>query len=315
MSTAYAYSARPIDSVDHRSQLMVDLDLRLDAWGIPTYRPAEAWHHMGPPFPSRIQITNNMALGGAGCMLVCWPKETPTIGVPMEIARAFELEIPIVVVADWRQANSAALVDVIDLWFDVSAGASLDAAVAAVADILGMMPADKLGGGEVRRAMSSASSSMLSEPEETTSVWSLVGQYTGNGTIDNSTHVEDVGMHDAGCDLAAVAEYKVPAGGYVRVSLGVQVEIPPGFWGMLVGRSSNWEVRLSVDMSVIDPGYRGPFYAHCHNRDTHRPLTIEKGSRIAQLILVPLPLPVRWERTDELSPSSRGEAGYGSTGR
>jgi dUTP pyrophosphatase len=50
------------------------------------------------------------------------------------------------------------------------------------------------------------------------------------------------------------------------------------------------------------------------NLDPHDSVKIARGDRIAQLVVVRVPeLRPRW--VDELPPSSRGEGGFGSTGR
>ncbi|MEX2586538.1 MAG: dUTP diphosphatase, partial [Actinomycetota bacterium] len=62
----------------------------------------------------------------------------------------------------------------------------------------------------------------------------------------------------------------------------------------------------------IDSGYRGELKVIAINLGSET-LAIERGDRIAQLVILPVPAVV-YEEVDELPPSDRGEAGFGSTG-
>jgi dUTP pyrophosphatase len=97
----------------------------------------------------------------------------------------------------------------------------------------------------------------------------------------------------------------------VMAKFGVAVEIPAGYCGLLVERSSNHKRDLSQvnKIGIIDSDYRGELMApiYCNQVDT------EAGERIAQLVIVPI-LSLDPEWSDELSDSERGEKGFGSTG-
>lgn len=120
---------------------------------------------------------------------------------------------------------------------------------------------------------------------------------------------------DAGLDLYCTTEgVVVPPSGLVDIPLGVSVEIPEGYWAMLTGRSSTLRKRgLLVNQGVIDQGYRGPLFAGVFNL-TNTQVLVERGERLAQLILVPL-----WMggtlAVQELRDSDRGTKGFGSSGR
>lgn len=124
------------------------------------------------------------------------------------------------------------------------------------------------------------------------------------------------GHHDdAGLDLYCVEAVKIPPGEFVDVDCGCCVQLPPGVWALLVGRSSTLRKRrLLVSLGVIDTGYRGGLLAGVWNLGEAE-AAIEVGDRLAQLILVPNlttgyePVSVR-----ELESSERGVAGFGSTG-
>lgn len=69
----------------------------------------------------------------------------------------------------------------------------------------------------------------------------------------------------------------------------------------------------ATNAGVIDEGYRGEIKVRLHNGGA-APFVIKNGDRIAQGVIVALPV-VDIVEAIELTPSSRGENGFGSTGR
>ncbi len=66
---------------------------------------------------------------------------------------------------------------------------------------------------------------------------------------------------DAGTDLPTIEEMCIPAGKAVNLPTGISMEIPPGYWAMIVGRSSaSHLMNLIVIPGVIDGGYRGELW-------------------------------------------------------
>lgn len=121
---------------------------------------------------------------------------------------------------------------------------------------------------------------------------------------------------DAGIDLPAADETWVPSGAFGSVPIEVSVELPEGYWGWIIQRSSTfWKKHLMVNQAVIDNGYRGQLFVAVFNLDavTYR---VRKGERLAQLVLVPLVEPQLIHITpDEFSTETiRGTSGFGSTG-
>jgi dUTP pyrophosphatase len=101
------------------------------------------------------------------------------------------------------------------------------------------------------------------------------------------------------------------------IGTGVAVAIPDGHAGLVLPRSglaSKHGLTLANAPGLIDSGYRGELICSVVNLDPHESVKIARGDRIAQLVVVEVP-----ERrpgwVDELPPSSRGESGFGSTGR
>lgn len=111
----------------------------------------------------------------------------------------------------------------------------------------------------------------------------------------------------------------VPATGSLRLSTGVSVEVPPGWALMIYSRSGdgfNRHLRLSNCVGVIDSDYRGPLMVKLHNDGYYgqRDQDVCHGDRIAQAMLVRAPRCAIVE-VEELTPTARGDGGFGSTGR
>ena len=122
----------------------------------------------------------------------------------------------------------------------------------------------------------------------------------------------------AGADLCACLDGPVTlAPGETRlISIGISMEIPEGYAGLVFARSglaTKRSLAPANKVGVIDSDYRGEFFVPLHNHGTV-PQTIVDGERIAQMILTPY-LTAKFVEASELSDTVRGEGGFGSTGR
>jgi dUTP pyrophosphatase len=124
----------------------------------------------------------------------------------------------------------------------------------------------------------------------------------------------------AGMDLmAALAEDEtifVPMGERLLVPTGLMLEIPPGFEGQIRPRSGialTYGVTVLNSPGTIDADYRGEVKVLLANLGLET-FTIERGTRIAQLIIAPVTR-ATLEVVTELADTSRGGGGFGSTGR
>ncbi|URA09282.1 dUTP diphosphatase [Thermospira aquatica] len=121
----------------------------------------------------------------------------------------------------------------------------------------------------------------------------------------------------AGADLSACLDtpLSITPGEIVAIPTGIAIEIPPGYEGQVRPRSSLGKLGLSIPNApgTIDSDYRGEVKVLLVNL-SREPHTIYPGDRIAQLVIAPV---VRGEFywTSDLSPTSRGTGGFGSTGR
>jgi dUTP pyrophosphatase len=95
------------------------------------------------------------------------------------------------------------------------------------------------------------------------------------------------------------------------------VAIPPGYAGYVQPRSglaADHGITIVNSPGLVDSGYRGEVRVVLLNTDRERPFEVEPGMRIAQLVLLPVPL-VELRIVDELPVSERGERGFGSSAR
>jgi dUTP pyrophosphatase len=99
------------------------------------------------------------------------------------------------------------------------------------------------------------------------------------------------------------------------IPTGFAVEIPPGYEGQVRARSGlalRHGLYLPNAPGTIDSDYRGEIQVIVQNGGSE-PVTIRRGERIAQLVIVPVARPV-FEEVSALSPTSRGPGGFGHTG-
>ena len=123
--------------------------------------------------------------------------------------------------------------------------------------------------------------------------------------------------YSAGADLYALLDSKIEIKPHetVFVHTGISVEIPEGYCGLIFARSSMGAKRglaPANKVGVIDSDYRGEIMVALHNHSDNI-ATVEPGERIAQLAIVPF-LKAEFEESDELSDTTRGAGGFGSTG-
>jgi len=116
--------------------------------------------------------------------------------------------------------------------------------------------------------------------------------------------------NDAGTDVFTKERIELPPRCITKVPLGIGLELPDGFVAFIVprsGMSSNG--GITTEMVPIDSGYRGEIHAIVHNT-TPEVKIIPAGTRIAQLIILPVRLP---EFTFELG-EARNDSAFGSSG-
>jgi dUTP pyrophosphatase len=154
-----------------------------------------------------------------------------------------------------------------------------------------------------------------------------LGQAQGDRVID--VRVLDARMAEhlpayatpgsAGLDLRACLDAPlVLAPGHAQlIPTGLSIHIgDPGLCAMLLPRSGlghKHGIVLGNLVGLIDSDYQGPLMVSCWNRGQSA-FTIEPMERIAQMVIVPV-VQAAFRRVDTFESSSRGEGGFGSTGK
>jgi dUTP pyrophosphatase len=120
---------------------------------------------------------------------------------------------------------------------------------------------------------------------------------------------------DAGMDLVATSIISDTTFD-ITYGLGISIEIPEGFVGLVFPRSSirKYDLALTNCVGVIDSGYRGELQATFRKIHGHASDIYNVGDKIFQMIIIPYPQ-IQFEEVDELSDTERGEGGFGSTGK
>jgi dUTP pyrophosphatase len=118
---------------------------------------------------------------------------------------------------------------------------------------------------------------------------------------------------ELGADLYAVCEEMVEAGAIKLISTGIALELPPSYGALVEDRSGLALKGICTLGGVIDSGYRGEIKVVLANLG-RQAYQIKTGDRIAQLRLTKC-LPAVYTEVAELASSTRGEGGFGSTGK
>ena len=120
---------------------------------------------------------------------------------------------------------------------------------------------------------------------------------------------------DAGLDLFITKDQVVDPGSTAKIHLGISCENMEMKPYLLMARSSisKTPLRLSNAVGLIDAGYRGEIMAAVDNiKDSS--YRLEKGQRLFQLVSMNGES-IHFDLVDTLSDTSRGEDGFGSTGK
>lgn len=132
-----------------------------------------------------------------------------------------------------------------------------------------------------------------------------IKKLVSNAIIPDYAHPSDGGM-----DLTAISKRETDK--FIEYGTGLSIEIPEGYVGLIFPRSSvsKKDLLLANSVGVADSGYRGEYLIRFKKmgKDVY-----EVGERIAQLMIIPIPW-VEIEEVLDLTESSRGNGGFGSTG-
>lgn len=121
---------------------------------------------------------------------------------------------------------------------------------------------------------------------------------------------------DAGLDLRSNEDVTLAPLERRLVGTGLAVAIPEGYAGFVQPRSG-LALREGLSMAntpgLVDAHYRGELKVCAINLDPENPIVIERGERIAQLVIQKVPV-VELREVSELDETDRGAGGFGSSG-
>ena len=127
-------------------------------------------------------------------------------------------------------------------------------------------------------------------------------------TLPNYAHPGDAGM-----DFYANETVTISPNERKIISTGIAMAIPQGYVGLVwdkSGLASNHGLKTMA--GVIDASYRGEIKILLHNL-SNKPYLVEKGNKIAQMLIQPVEQREVVE-VEDLNDTSRGADGFGSTG-
>lgn len=119
---------------------------------------------------------------------------------------------------------------------------------------------------------------------------------------------------DAGLDMCCSSQVELLPNIPTKVATGVALHIPDGHVGLIWDKSSIGSMGIKTLGGVIDSGYRGEVFIVMINL-TNEKINFPAGKKIAQIIIQKYEK-VELEYVNELDDNStRGEGGFGSTGK
>lgn len=121
---------------------------------------------------------------------------------------------------------------------------------------------------------------------------------------------------DAGLDLRANESVDIAPFERILIPTGLAISIPDGYAGFVQPRSGMALKRgltIANTPGLIDAHYRGELKVIAVNLDSQQTIHIERGERIAQLVIQQVPV-VHLTEVDELDETDRGSGGFGSSG-
>ena len=280
------YMAEPMDLAAGPSHSGAVIARELADCGVTVFRPATTWSG-GQHNPALVERTNRDMLARADALVVIGHTGTPSIGTWMEVEQARSRQIHTVVRWSADQPKSVSLQAAGVLWAEHNAEA-----VALASDLA-----------FVHHKRTNRPNTDL-----------LVVLSDHDGQTDAAP--EQAYPDDAGYDLVTSEDTVIPANGFADVpTTVVGIRPPDGTWGLIIGRSSAMRRRnLRVLLGVIDFGWRAQLLVGVENA-TNGPITVGRGERIAQYILIPtVPAHLVPVGQDALPYHPRGGRGFGSSG-
>lgn len=308
------YLAHPIDAAD-RSILDVMLEVVADEAHqrrFAYYRPQHMVGNAMAAPKSTMSIQRNAIVHSEGLLLL-WPEGASSVGGPIEVYIAKELGKPVAIVGGHHSMIFKAMdlptfdreVDALDWLLEkIRERRAIPPHAHGIASIFQVPPA-------LVHSDVPLTATFNGEPLGRWEPTVPHVRWAGDPEFEPQRFHEG----DAGYDLVVAESVVIQPDGFFDVPHGIRVALPDGVWGRITGRSSTLRKRhLLVAEGIIDNGYRGELFAGVWNLGS-KVARIDKGERIAQLILHPAVTDrVQLERVADVGgDTTRGESGFGST--
>lgn len=97
------------------------------------------------------------------------------------------------------------------------------------------------------------------------------------------------------------------------INTGIAIAIPPGYVGIIKSRSGLAVSGIEVGAGVIDSDYRGEVKVLLRNLSFSSLYSASQGTRIAQLLIIPIADNAVMREVVNLDETKRGSGGFGST--
>lgn len=121
---------------------------------------------------------------------------------------------------------------------------------------------------------------------------------------------------DAGYDLYSRIDAVLEPLSGMAIPVGFAIELPTGYEAQIRPRSglaAKHHITVTNSPGTVDANYRGEIKAILYNLD-REPFIIQRGDRIAQMVICKLP-EIELVEATELSETDRGSGGFGSSGK
>lgn len=119
----------------------------------------------------------------------------------------------------------------------------------------------------------------------------------------------------AGMDLRAAEDATIAPGARHLMPTGIAIALPPGHEAQVRPRSglaAKHGITVLNAPGTIDSDYRGEIKVPLINLGQNA-FVIVRGDRIAQIVVAPVSR-CRWQESDSLDSTPRGQGGFGSSG-
>jgi len=135
-----------------------------------------------------------------------------------------------------------------------------------------------------------------------------VKKLTSNAKLPTKAYKGDLGFDLYSIETVTIKSNEKP----VSIRTGIAIELPENYGALILDRSSLASQGLHVVAGVIDNGYRGEIIVKMVNL-TKDPITLLEGTKIAQMILIPI-VDCNIIEVNQLSETERNDKGFGSSG-